>query len=334
LAEEDEGGVATAGAAFTIERIDTWVFNHSAIGSRWVLNFTVELDCASILPYGTQSFPAERSHGLPRNYKSLPFPIVDSPCQPIALSGIQTTRDRPFTIAEMIMQETAEAALTECIFPPESQRCYSTMRYGVVPPGAVAPIGGFVMDHIVRFEETNCTIACPTFLECVHAKLLSNRTQAAKLECLSADPGVTCAARTVAQFAPSVGGGPFTRSGFEGICIDYTCLECIVAQYDEYFSCAVTCTTAPTDVVCVDCSYNYDNSHHMLLRLHDRLWEAYFLNLLGEYAVEDMLTANFTTCATRGHQCLKLQRYRQLALGVDDTPSFLNTGIEPEEETQ
>ena len=67
----------------------------------FVLNFSTEVDCKSILPYGNQQFPAENVAGHLRNYRSLPFPLRISACQPMRASGSQTTRDRPFTIAEV-----------------------------------------------------------------------------------------------------------------------------------------------------------------------------------------------------------------------------------------
>lgn len=54
--------------------------------------------------------------------------------------------------------------------------------------------------------------------------------------------------------------------------------------------------------------------------------------MLGEYAVEDMLTANFTSCAISGQQCLSMQNYNMHALGIGDEPSFLTTGVHPVEE--
>ena len=146
---------------------------------------------------------------------------------------------------------------------------------------------------------------------------------------------VLCTSRTIAQFTPSPdGSGRQLRTGFDGICIEYGCLDCVVRGTEKYFTCALTCAIDRNNVECIDCSYTYDNSHLMLLRLRDRLWEAYFLHALDDYALDDMLNANFTTCATSGRRCLSMRRYEQLALGIDDEPSFLNTGKHPRVEEE
>jgi hypothetical protein len=67
----------------------------------------------------------------------------------------------------------------------------------------------------------------------------------------------------------------------------------------------------------------------MLLSLQDRMWEAYFLNALGETAFDDMLTADFRTCAASGLKCLGLDNYRRFAFGINDAPGYNNTGITP-----
>ena len=60
----------------------------------FAINFTVEADCASLLPYGEQRFPADTVQGKLRNFRSLPFPLVLSSCQLISAGGAQTTRAR------------------------------------------------------------------------------------------------------------------------------------------------------------------------------------------------------------------------------------------------
>jgi len=331
----DTIGEAVDEPDYMIEAIDSAGFDPTVVGSRWRVNFTVELDCASILPYGIQSFPAENTAGRRRNFRSLPFPLPDSRCQPLTPIGVQTTRDRPFTIAELIMQQTVEEQLTQCITPTEYEPCHSTLRFGFVTAEALAPIGGFLGDYDDdnnrRIEGGNCTVVCPPFLECVHNALLSNRTSYEKQRCLTTTNGLMCAARTIGVYYND-NYERIPRRGFYGICFDYGCLECVVRLFELYFTCAVTCTRDATDVDCIDCAYTFENSHMMLLKLRDRMWEAYFLNMLGEYAVEDMLTANFTSCAISGQQCLSMQNYNMHALGIGDEPSFLTTGVHPVEE--
>ena len=70
----------------------------------------------------------------------------------------------------------------------------------------------------------------------------------------------------------------------------------------------------------------------MLLKLYDRLWEAYFLGGLGEYAASDMIYTNFTSCAAHGQGCLRTTEYERRALGTGDTPDYFNTGVEIEED--
>jgi hypothetical protein len=323
---------------FTIEEItEPYHFDPGAVGSRWLVNFTVEADCSSILPYGEQAFPPELAAGHDKNFRGVPFPMRDSRCQPVAAQGKQTTRDRPYTISEKIMQETAESELSVCLTPPQADPCSSVLNAAAVVESrlVVTPLGGLLsqsrddLNRLLGEVESNCTVVCPAFLGCVHASLSSgNRSADARLRCLSSVEGKTCASRTVASFARAQ--RPFgARSGFEPICLKYSCFDCLVRQFELYFNCALACTRDKTAISCVDCAYNYAESHHMLLSLQDRMWEAYFLNALGETAFDDMLTADFRTCAASGQKCLGLDNYRRFAFGINDAPGYNNTGITP-----
>ena len=95
------------------------------------------------------------------------------------------------------------------------------------------------------------------------------------------------------------------RSGYEGVCIEYNCYKCIVKFYEHHFYCAVACLNERAGLQCTDCSHVYKNSFGLLMRLRDRMWEAYFLGALQDYAL-DMLAANFTTCAREGIGCLSM----------------------------
>ncbi|KOO32379.1 hypothetical protein Ctob_002324 [Chrysochromulina tobinii] len=333
------GPVARAeNQTFTIEEItEPYHFDPGAVGSRWLVNFTVEADCSSILPYGEQAFPPELAAGHDKNFRGVPFPMRDSRCQPVAAQGKQTTRDRPYTISEKIMQETAESELSVCLTPPQADPCSNILNAAAVVESrlVVTPLGGLLsqsrddLNRLLGEVESNCTVVCPAFLGCVHASLLSgNRSADARLRCLSSVEGKTCASRTVASFARAQ--RPFgARSGFEPICLKYSCFDCLVRQFELYFNCALACTRDKTAISCVDCAYNYAESHHMLLSLQDRMWEAYFLNALGETAFDDMLTADFRTCAASGQKCLGLDNYRRFAFGINDAPGYNNTGITP-----
>jgi hypothetical protein len=323
---------------FTIEEItEPYHFDPGAVGSRWLVNFTVEADCSSILPYGEQAFPPELAAGHDKNFRGVPFPMRDSRCQPVAAQGKQTTRDRPYTISEKIMQETAESELSVCLTPPQADPCSNILNAAAVVESrlVVTPLGGLLsqsrddLNRLLGEVESNCTVVCPAFLGCVHASLSSgNRSADARLRCLSSVEGKTCASRTVASFARAQ--RPFgARSGFEPICLKYSCFDCLVRQFELYFNCALACTRDKTAISCVDCAYNYAESHHMLLSLQDRMWEAYFLNALGETAFDDMLTADFRTCAASGQKCLGLDNYRRFAFGINDAPGYNNTGITP-----
>jgi uncharacterized membrane protein YgcG len=333
------GPVARAeNQTFTIEEItEPYHFDPGAVGSRWLVNFTVEADCSSILPYGEQAFPPELAAGHDKNFRGVPFPMRDSRCQPVAAQGKQTTRDRPYTISEKIMQETAESELSVCLTPPQADPCSNVLNAAAVVESrlVVTPLGGLLsqsrddLNRLLGEVESNCTVVCPAFLGCVHASLSSgNRSAEARLRCLSSVEGKTCASRTVASFARAQ--RPFgARSGFEPICLKYSCFDCLVRQFELYFNCALACTRDKTAISCVDCAYNYAESHHMLLSLQDRMWEAYFLNALGETAFDDMLTADFRTCAASGQKCLGLDNYRRFAFGINDAPGYNNTGITP-----
>lgn len=292
----------------------------------FLFNFTVEPDCASILPYGERSFPPELSAGRLRNFRANDFPVHYTPCQPITLDGVQITRDRPFTIAELIMQESMERSLLECLTPDDSSPCASVLVLtGGVPPQAISPLGGFLTAR--NLDGGNCTVVCPELLECVHAAIdAGNLTSSARSQCLSTPNGQTCAARTKASFTPLPGNVGYTRSGFKGICLNYDCLACVVELFELYFTCAVRCQVDSSNSECIDCSYTYDNSHAQLLLLRTRLWESYLLGALGEYALNDILLANFTSCAHSGKTCLSMDAYRAHALGIGDSPSYYNTG--------
>ena len=97
---------------------------------------------------------------------------------------------QPFTIAERIMQETAESDLSTCLTPTEANPCSSVLKNGFVAERAVLPIGGLLEDDR-SLVPSNCTVVCPPFLECVHAALLANRSQAAKRACLETRDGCT-----------------------------------------------------------------------------------------------------------------------------------------------
>ena len=207
------------------------------------------------------------------------------------------------------------------------------------PPQAISILGGFLSTN--GLEGANCTVACPAFLECVHdALIINNKSAAARERCITTPAGQTCTARTKAYFtertiteqgvARIVG---YDRTGFRGICVDYECFDCVVRLYAQHFTCAVTCLTDPSHVECIDCSYTYDNSHQTLLELEHRLWEGYFLGALGDYAVADLLHANYTSCALSGERCLVMANYEVHVKGIGDAPSYYNTGVRPELET-
>ena len=289
--------------------------------------------------YGVQRFPSNKVGGRNRNYGPIPFPLVESHCQPKITEGVQTTRDRPFTIAELKMQKVVESELSGCLRPPAGAPCTTLLRPRSVLPSAISPLGGSLGSR--GLLGGNCSTVCPVFFDCVHRALQTNRTPYARARCLETPQGQMCAARTKAQFVEqgcassrlkigcAQGTGVYTRvGGFEGVCLAFDCLHCAVALSYQHFRCAVTCTTDGFLSDCIDCSYTYDNSHVTLLQLRDRLWEAYFLGALaGEYAVADMLRSNFTTCALRNRGCMTLANYETRELGIDDAPDYLNSGI-------
>lgn len=295
----------------------------------------MEVDCTSILPYGEQHFPEESLSGELRNYRSLPYPLFLSRCAPAKATGAQTTRDRPFTIAELIMKSNAEEALVECLYP--DNECSTLLRFRNVPSTAVSPLGGELTEH--GLSGGNCSRLCPTFLECAHTALadVQNRSQSTRHACIATQAGQSCTARTPAVFAPQNyayrfvtdhatirANGGWTRSGHAGICFEYECMPCVITQFQRYFDCAVQCSLSPDSIQCTDCSYMYDDSYEDLMTLRERLWEGYYLGAFGDYIVPDLLEANFTSCASEGKGCLSLTRYNMDVLGIGAEPPEVN----------
>ena len=70
--------------------------------SGFSVDFTTNADCGGrgIAPYGNAKFPPLTVSSEPNtNFEFLEFPMRVSSCQAMAISGPQTTRDRPFTYA-------------------------------------------------------------------------------------------------------------------------------------------------------------------------------------------------------------------------------------------
>lgn len=137
-------------------------------------------------------------HGKQRNYKSLPFPLRLSSCQQLDVTGPQTTRDRPFTIAELLMKSNAEQALNGCLQP--SGACASLTRYASV---FVEAISAVTLRPLAEqsLPGGNCSIICPSYYECVEAALNDANTSHArrrehKHACLHTPAGEQCTART------------------------------------------------------------------------------------------------------------------------------------------
>jgi hypothetical protein len=80
-----------------------------------------------------------------------------------------------------------------------------------------------------------------------------------------------CAARTRSIFTRVYlgfnQGYGWRRSGRQGICFQYECLQCAIAEFVRYFDCATHCSRDPSAAQCTDCSYTYEDSHAKLLIL-------------------------------------------------------------------
>jgi len=290
LSEDERGGVSNIGRL-----------------SSFSLNFTCLADCSAsgMLPYGAQVFPPTRSSGEAGNFRFLPFPLNVPACQQVHYSGQQTTRDRPFTIAENLMKTQMQTELYTCLLP-QSRPDGCVSNADMVRDGSVGDVisGG------------NCTLQCPEFLECVEEALRNNRTAEAGAVCRNSAAGRTCTARSPATFDDDG-----IRSGNVGICLAYDCLYCAVERYDEYFRCAVSCQLLDPDTgsvsnTALDCSYTYEDVHWLLPKLTERIWEAYMLGAVGPYVFSDILNANFTTCATMGEGCVSMTNFRRDAYGI------------------
>ena len=243
----------------------------------FAFNFTVEADCEQILAYGEGKFPAQVIQGKRRNFQSVPFPLRLSSCQKALIDGPQKTRDRPFTIAELLMKLNAEAALGECLAPTGG--CSTLVRYSSVATTAISPVTLTPISDS-NLDGGNCSLICPIFYECVNTALADSNTSAArrrehKAACLATRSGQQCAARTPDVFNEnrsaaaleikfSTGVKQWIRSGRRGICNAYACLQCAVSQFRSYFNCAMHCARGMESFDCVDCSYTYEESHSMI----------------------------------------------------------------------
>lgn len=204
--------------------------------SRFLLSFVTIADCTGrgITTYGQQVFPPLTVSSTPEeNFALLDFPIEVSSCQPMEISGMQRTRDQPFTIADAVRKKVQEDKLKACTEEDQCTRQLSTLSSSF-PPGG------------------NCTDGCPTFLACVEAEL-ANRSSwelsgqrhrynkslmsTARQRCFSesdrVDTGNICL--SLLSHARSFDQPKQSR------CLNLRCLTCGASLYHAYFECARRC---------------------------------------------------------------------------------------------
>ena len=286
--------------------------------SGFELRFTTLAECAEsgLLPYGERRFPAVQSSGSPEaNFKFLPFPLSVSTCQLQRFDGPQTTRDRPYTIAESLMKQQVENSLRSCL------------AAGTGRPNANSGCRNLVITS-ATFGDTNCTTACPEFLTCVNELVTVDRNfsrGAARDKCWSSVSAMECTQRMpivwklqLDAWGREISGGTRERTGGEGICLNYGCLACAIELFLAYFECAVGCTRDPSSYACTDCSFTYSDAYTELQLLREKLWETYFLRGIDDYVITDMLDANFRHCAANGTHCALRENFDCQFYGTGD----------------
>ena len=259
--------------------------------SGFSLDFTTTADChgRGITPYGIGMLPpitrsTEMHSRSSSNFLYQPMPLEPSSCQAMVITGPQTTRDRPFSIADNMMKLENEKQMERCI-----------------PPGSCdVRIGGE--------RGFNCSAACNPFFACVHNNManrslwrigphLYNKSLVARArqQCLQlplADQCVDVDQRTVGSIRP---GGPGGTNRLVSMalrtladpksagCLAFTCASCAVTIFDAFFRCAILCGQNIANPVpdCIDCSYQFDDVYDGIDRTRDRLWEAYFSGAFG-----------------------------------------------------
>lgn len=322
-------------------------------------DFTTSADChgRGIAPSGHGLFPPlsqSTETYLPgsSNFAYQEFPKAPSTCQPMLITGPQTTRDRPFTIAEAVMKREQEMQVETCL---GSGSCEVRM-------------GGE--------RGQNCSYACDPFYQCVGDNM-SNRSRwqvgphqynkslvaQAREQCLQLPDAFGCVdvdqrTETLIRTGDEVQFVIRTQEQpkYAG-CLSFPCVTCATTIFERYFECATICSADldnPTPD-CIDCSYQFDDLYESIDYLRDRLWEAYFAGAFGftqcprcvlddegmmdanvpmshecrrcHYAIEDILNADVFACLDAGSSSLrcfssnrKSYNYQQDFFGVLSNP--------------
>jgi hypothetical protein len=263
--------------------------------SGFSLDFTTSADCSGkgIAPYGEGVFPPLTVSSEPRNkeqpgsnFDYLPFPIQETSCQPMLVSGPQTTRDRPFTVADTVMKDAQEDQLRSCLHPGQCDLQVTALT------GAAS----------------NCTRYCDVFMQCVQEQMgnrsawkvgrnMYNKSLAAagRDKCVQMPEAALC---VNVQYPPTgmLSAGWWTELGAwtreapkNAICLDFTCLSCAIDIYRTYFNCAHECSKDPIDPTptCIDCSYSFEDSYEDIDGLRDRFWEGYLSGSFGFHLCPD-----------------------------------------------
>lgn len=243
--------------------------------SGFSLDFVTTADCVGhgVSVYGESAFPPLTLSGTPEsNFAFLPFPLEVSSCQPLDLSGPQVTFDRPFTIADGVMQRAQEDEMNVCIGRGACDVVHEgTMVYFLPSTGETST----VKISPLWKERGNCSAGCVGLMGCV-GRVLRNRTtwvlapnyfnktavMMARQHCLSPDDG----ASNCVNLAPR----PYSRqSPKRAICLQLDCYHCSLIIYQKYFDCAIACGQdgAEPSTFCIDCSFGFQNLYAQVAML-------------------------------------------------------------------
>ena len=336
---EESTGLARHVDAELSVQLDRYLGFREEYPSAFSLDFTTSADCAGrgIAPYGEGVFPPLTMSADPgRNFEYLPFPLDTPSCQPLLISGPQTTRDRPYTVADAVMKTAQETQLYQCLGPGQCDLQY--------PPVGAAE---------------NCSAPCAVFMQCVQEQMgnrsawkvgpnLYNKSHVAagRNKCLVLPEAQECI--NVQYSTQSEGGwwlNGWTREAPKNaICLAFPCATCAVDSYVKYFKCGLLCGQDRDNPhpECIDCSYSFQDSYEDIDALRERLWEAYLSGMFGfhicpdcnleedgmmggaeigmsrecrrcHYAIEDVLNSDVFACLNDGNsvaggRCLTLDR--------------------------
>ena len=219
------------------------------VPSGFLLDFVSIADCSGrgITSSGRQMFPPLTVSSTPEeNFELLDFPIELSSCQPMEISGMQRTRDRPFTISDKVRKAMQEDILKACTNSSQCSR-------DVLPPSPPSPTPIFSSPDVL---ETNCSKSCSTLFACIDAELATRSSWEVSGERQRYNKSLVSAARQKCHMIfydedPSVKvdncinlmeNFRTQQDPKQSSCLNLGCFTCGVDLYKSYFDCARRCT--------------------------------------------------------------------------------------------